>query len=282
VRVLKIGENSSKELCGGIHVQNTKEIKNFKIIKEEGVGSGIRRIIAYTHSSLMAFEDFLVQQNLALRDFLNSSYLKSLHQLKKAILLGEQEIFKDIKEESDRGKKKMVKSETGENLENPSCFQDIIEQGNSTTTGRTLNPDKIELEKPFFKKVESENLALWKGEIEKENPFLELLEQIETELKKTKQTLIKWDFSKTSELFLSEDFKTTEKIKAFHPLAEQMIELREALNLSLPFFKGESSPTREPFTTEIEFIDKDSPIDFFKRKLTELESLKTKKENYNK
>lgn len=45
VNVYKIGD-FSKEICGGPHVQSTKEIKGFKIIKEEGIGKGIRRIKA--------------------------------------------------------------------------------------------------------------------------------------------------------------------------------------------------------------------------------------------
>ena len=36
----------SKEICTGPHVNNTKEIGHFKIIKEESVASGIRRIKA--------------------------------------------------------------------------------------------------------------------------------------------------------------------------------------------------------------------------------------------
>ncbi|MCL4397786.1 alanine--tRNA ligase [Patescibacteria group bacterium] len=38
--------NFSKEICGGPHVANTKEIGRFKIIKEEAVSAGIRRIYA--------------------------------------------------------------------------------------------------------------------------------------------------------------------------------------------------------------------------------------------
>ncbi len=36
----------SKEVCGGPHVQNTKELGKFSIIKEESAGSGVRRIYA--------------------------------------------------------------------------------------------------------------------------------------------------------------------------------------------------------------------------------------------
>ncbi len=36
----------SKEFCGGPHAQNTSDLGNFKIIKEESAGAGIRRIYA--------------------------------------------------------------------------------------------------------------------------------------------------------------------------------------------------------------------------------------------
>ena len=45
VTVYTIG-NVSKELCGGPHVKNTKELGTFKIKKEEASSAGIRRIKA--------------------------------------------------------------------------------------------------------------------------------------------------------------------------------------------------------------------------------------------
>ena len=45
VSVYKIGDKSI-EFCGGPHVKNTKELGKFKIIKEEAVSSGVRRIKA--------------------------------------------------------------------------------------------------------------------------------------------------------------------------------------------------------------------------------------------
>ncbi len=48
VRVVKVDQNVSTELCGGTHVTNTKDIGCFVILAQESVASGIKRIVALT------------------------------------------------------------------------------------------------------------------------------------------------------------------------------------------------------------------------------------------
>ncbi|WP_425617371.1 alanine--tRNA ligase [Anatilimnocola sp. NA78] len=55
-RMVTMGE-FSRELCGGTHLDNTKDVGAFEILAEEGVAAGVRRITALTGEKAKAHEE---------------------------------------------------------------------------------------------------------------------------------------------------------------------------------------------------------------------------------
>lgn len=81
VRVVTMGD-VSKEFCGGCHVNNTQEIGICKIIAEESIGSGIRRITA--KSGYDAYMEFAGAQQ-SLKNIAGSLKLKGLHHVEEKV-----------------------------------------------------------------------------------------------------------------------------------------------------------------------------------------------------
>ncbi|MGC9489982.1 MAG: alanine--tRNA ligase [Thermovirgaceae bacterium] len=96
VRVIRI-PGYSAELCGGTHVDATGDIGVVKIVREEGIGSGLRRITAVAHDG--AFRLFQEQSALVGRLAEKAGAAETELEEKLSALLEER---KDLKDEMER------------------------------------------------------------------------------------------------------------------------------------------------------------------------------------
>ena len=112
VRVVSMGD-FSVEFCGGTHLSNTSQIGLFKIVSENSVAAGVRRIEGVTGRGLYKFlnelDDIVVKTAKALK------ISKPSDVVERSIALNQQ--VKDFEKEIARLKTKIVESELEKVLE---------------------------------------------------------------------------------------------------------------------------------------------------------------------
>jgi alanyl-tRNA synthetase len=97
----------TKELCGGTHVKNTAEIMGFKILSENSVAAGVRRITAITGSVLREYNEKTLTE---LREIALLLQEKNIFESKSALTKyiekakSNEEIIKNIEQEKASGK----------------------------------------------------------------------------------------------------------------------------------------------------------------------------------
>ncbi|MCU9533582.1 alanine--tRNA ligase [Streptococcus sp. CSL10205-OR2] len=120
VRVVSISDYSV-ELCGGTHLENTSEIGMFKIIKEEGIGSGTRRIIAVTSKeAYLAYRD----QEDALKEIAKTIKAPQLKEVSNKVA-SLQEQLRELQKENAILKEKAASAAAGEIFSNPQEIKGI-------------------------------------------------------------------------------------------------------------------------------------------------------------
>lgn len=119
VRVVKMGDFST-ELCGGTHVDSTGAITAFKILSENGIAAGVRRIEALTGSGLFAYYKELEKQLLEAAKAVRTNPAGLLEKIEH--LLGEN---KALQSENDSLKSKAAKEALGDVMDQVVTIKEV-------------------------------------------------------------------------------------------------------------------------------------------------------------
>ncbi|MBI5417739.1 alanine--tRNA ligase [Candidatus Poribacteria bacterium] len=139
VRVVTIGD-ISKELCGGTHVKNTGEIGSFKILKEESVGSGVRRIEAITGTKVLSY---FRDQEVILSELCDA--INSTPDMIKNKIVKLQDTIKNLEKEYEKLKLKLAGNilkdiiDKAEDINGKKIIQGILPDMNQGTLRNTID-----------------------------------------------------------------------------------------------------------------------------------------------